>query len=69
MPLLKCTQCHHEWESPKQRTYLCDWCGAPGKILVEKTPLELMCAEIEEVGFEKWMNIFKEKMKNEGNNL
>lgn len=63
MPLLKCTQCHHEWESSKQKTYLCDWCGAPGKILVEKTPLELMCAEIEEVGFEKWMNRAKEKIE------
>lgn len=46
MPYYKCTQCHHEFERiPKYKgaTELCDWCGAPGYILEEKTPLERMC--------------------------
>lgn len=40
MPYLKCNKCHHEWEGTKASK--CDWCGAGGKILEEKTPLEKM---------------------------
>jgi hypothetical protein len=40
MPYLKCCKCHHEWEGAKSSK--CDWCGAKGEILEEKTPLEKM---------------------------
>jgi hypothetical protein len=43
MPLLKCTECHHEWEGLKDSR--CDWCGKDGKILVEKTGLEQMISD------------------------
>ena len=39
MPLFKCSKCHHEWEGSTTDKQ-CDWCGAPGKVLEEKTPLE-----------------------------
>jgi hypothetical protein len=40
MPLLKCSKCHHEWESARLKGY-CDWCGASsGQVLEEKTALE-----------------------------
>lgn len=29
--LLKCTECHHEWEG--YRGQLCGWCCQPGKII------------------------------------
>lgn len=38
MPLLHCTKCHHEYEG--QKTTKCDWCGAKGHVLEEKTPIE-----------------------------
>ena len=59
MPYYKCTQCHHEFEripEYKDKVELCDWCGAPGYILEEKTPLEIMCDDIEEKGgIDKWL--------------
>jgi len=39
MPLFHCTSCHHEWESIDKESK-CDWCGAPGKVLEDKTPME-----------------------------
>lgn len=39
MPYWGCTACHHEWEGSEG---VCDWCGAKGKVLEEKTPLERM---------------------------
>ena len=43
MPYFKCSGCHHEWEgSINIHKEKCDWCGAPGKVLEEKTPLEKM---------------------------
>ena len=40
MPLLKCSKCHHEWESVRREGW-CDWCGAPsGRVLAEKTSFE-----------------------------
>ncbi len=63
MPLLHCSKCHHEWEAcfteegPNQT--FCDWCSAEGYIIQDKTPLEEMCAEIREIGFEKFMERFK----------
>jgi hypothetical protein len=41
MPLFHCTDCHHEWEGTDE-DYKCEWCGEPGRILEEKTPLEKM---------------------------
>jgi len=37
MPLLKCTKCHHEWEGHNGP---CDWCGADGFVIQEKTAFE-----------------------------
>ena len=39
MPLMHCSKCHHEWESIDKES-LCDWCGAPGKVLEDKTVME-----------------------------
>jgi DNA-directed RNA polymerase subunit RPC12/RpoP len=56
MPHYHCTKCHHEFEAIEKEAS-CDWCGAPGKILEEKTPLEKMCDDIiNSGGFEKWIN-------------
>lgn len=41
MPLLHCSECHHEWEATNEEE-VCDWCGAPGFVLEEKTELERM---------------------------
>lgn len=42
MPLLKCTECHHEWESAAMFVDRpCDWCEAPGAV-IEQTALERM---------------------------
>lgn len=42
MPYVKCSNCHHEWESVDEEDK-CDWCGAPiGKVLEKMTPLERM---------------------------
>ena len=38
MPLFKCNSCDHEWEGTKDR---CDWCGDKGRIIQEKTSLEM----------------------------
>jgi len=45
VPYWGCTKCHHEWEGGRDDT-VCDWCGAPGEVLEEKTPLEKMLAEM-----------------------
>lgn len=57
MPLLHCSNCHHEYECYDEnwKRDLCDWCGATPYKLKDKTELELMCDVIEERGFE---NIF-----------
>jgi hypothetical protein len=34
-----CTECHHEWESVSDVS--CDWCGCPGYVLEDATPLQL----------------------------
>jgi len=39
MPLMHCSKCHHEWESVDKESR-CDWCGADGKVLEDKTSLE-----------------------------
>ena len=38
MPIFHCNDCHHEWESMSNIS--CDWCGASGYILDNKTALE-----------------------------
>lgn len=39
MPLFHCNNCHHEWEG-NTTIRVCDWCGAKGKVIAEKTDLE-----------------------------
>lgn len=40
MPYVKCSECHHEWETV-DLDEKCPWCKAPiGKVLEEETPLE-----------------------------
>lgn len=46
MPLLHCVNCHHEWESVS-RYSKCDWCGADGDVIEEKTPLERMAESLD----------------------
>ena len=42
MPYVKCSKCHHEWETTDCQSE-CDWCGAPaGRILEDATSLERM---------------------------
>ncbi len=38
MPLWHCKSCQHEWEGVQGP---CDWCGGDGRLLAEKTHLEL----------------------------
>jgi len=45
MPLLHCESCHHEYESLDVNK-LCDWCGAAGYILAEKTSMEKWLEEM-----------------------
>lgn len=45
MPHLHCTKCQHEYEA-SDLARACDWCGAPGRVLEEKTPLERMLERI-----------------------
>ena len=62
MPLFHCVKCHHEWEGyGKGLTPICDWCGAHGFIIEEKTSMELMMDEMEKVDYniEKFLNIPK----------
>lgn len=51
MPLMNCSKCDHEWESTDKES-LCDWCGAAGKVLEDKTPME-------EVKWDKFIERFK----------
>jgi hypothetical protein len=40
MPYVKCSKCHHEWETADMSSK-CDWCGAAiGQILEKVTPFE-----------------------------
>jgi uncharacterized CHY-type Zn-finger protein len=61
MPYYHCTKCHHEFESYPEKTGVevtdpkCDWCGEPSYLLEEKTPLEQMSDEIENMGMEKFL--------------
>jgi len=61
MPLFKCTKCHHEWEG---NIDICDWCGAKGKIIEEKTPLE---KSIEYLLNSKDKHFFNKEKKNDIN--
>ena len=47
MPLLHCSNCHHEYESYKKdwEHDLCDWCGCTPYFVKEKTELELLCGD------------------------
>lgn len=40
MPLLKCADCHHEWEGTAEST--CNWCQTEKTVIIleEITPLE-----------------------------
>jgi hypothetical protein len=45
MPLLGCTNCHHEWEASKLSP--CDWCGEPSAFMLScKTGLEQMIEDM-----------------------
>jgi hypothetical protein len=48
MPLYHCNDCHHEWEGADDDC-VCNWCGSDGYILEEKTPLEKMLEDLNEV--------------------
>ena len=55
MPYYHCRKCQHEFEAIQHEgiKLKCDWCGADRpRILEEKTPLEKMC--------ENWQEILKE---------
>ena len=47
MPYYGCTQWHHEFEAvaSKADNPLCDWCGAPSRVLEANTPLERICED------------------------
>ena len=48
MPLYHCKKCQHEWEASESKS--CDWCGCKENyILEEKTPLEKMVENIDEL--------------------
>jgi len=48
MPLFHCVKCHHEWEGILEKNNpICDWCGAHGYIIEEKTPFEKMIEDLE----------------------
>ncbi len=47
MPLLHCNKCHHELEGNKDTK--CDWCGSKTYILEDKTALESMLDDIDEI--------------------
>ncbi|MHC4298772.1 MAG: hypothetical protein ACYS7Y_15940 [Planctomycetota bacterium] len=49
MPHWKCTKCHHEWDGSRDKS-MCDWCEAPGRVLEENTPLELMIRDMNKGG-------------------
>ncbi len=57
MPLLKCGECHHEWESVRDDD-LCDWCGAPSYVLEKETPLKKMLND------KFWISETIQKIKN-----
>jgi len=51
MPLLHCSNCHHEYESYEKdwEKDLCDWCGHIPYLIKEKTELELMVENADEL--------------------
>lgn len=51
MPLLHCSNCHHEYESYNEdwEHDLCDWCGSTPYLIKEKTELELMVESADEL--------------------
>ncbi len=54
MPLLHCSNCHHEYYG-NDHEEICDWCGSTGYIIEQQTSLEKMCQQIEETGAEDWL--------------
>lgn len=44
-----CNKCHHEWECADIDDQKCDWCNGGCFILEEKTPLQIMMANINRV--------------------
>ena len=57
MPYVKCSKCHHEWETVDEEEN-CDWCGEPiGKVLETVTPLERMLNS----PILQYLNFLKEK--------
>ena len=49
MPYVKCSKCHHEWETTDLKEN-CRWCESPiGKVLEEETPMEKMMDNYEEI--------------------
>jgi hypothetical protein len=62
MPLLHCSNCHHEYESYKDNweNDLCDWCGCTPYLLKDKTELELMCDAGIDIQLDLLMNELKD---------
>lgn len=60
-----CTKCHHEWEGIKDDEE-CDWCGNPGYILEETTPLEMFIGELRKKGLAAFSGIAEDKSKGVG---
>lgn len=59
MPLLKCNECHHEWEG--QKNSFCDWCSCPDStVLMEKTGLESFLANYDR----EWIASLAKDIKN-----
>lgn len=58
MPLFHCKKCHHEWEGSKTEEPKCDWCGAGGFIIEDKTPVEKMVDKMLEMGIEEYLKQF-----------
>ena len=68
MPLLHCSNCHHEYTSYNDdwEHDLCDWCGSTPYMLKERTELEDMAYEMDEMGWngvieqiKGWLNEIK----------
>lgn len=66
MPLLHCSNCHHEYEGIDDHD-TCDWCGSTGYIIEDKTPLEKMAKEITKTGVENWLDNINKEIEHEKN--
>jgi len=44
-----CNNCHHEWECTSEDERECDWCGGESYILEDKTPLEKMTENVDNI--------------------